>query len=162
MFQNFLGGGPDPPSAGMLCMPVCFAYYECKYVSQPYINNDDRSGCAPLFKSLDLPLFVLSAIACPLIVHSIDCAIELVATNYQTPAVFNCKNISKCKMNPHKHKYTLQLMNTLSRVELSHTLLSYCSYIYVASFNLTEHLRQCVCVYTRSYTLLQHRILSPN
>ena len=32
IFQNFLGGmPPDPPSAGMLRMPVCFAHYECKY-----------------------------------------------------------------------------------------------------------------------------------
>ena len=43
---------PDPRSAGMLCMPVCFTNYECKYASWPYINNDDRSG-SPLFKSLD-------------------------------------------------------------------------------------------------------------
>ena len=35
IFQNFLGGmPPDPPSAGMLCMPVCFAHYECKYLHQ--------------------------------------------------------------------------------------------------------------------------------
>ena len=31
IFQIFLGGmPPDPPSAGMLYMPVCFAHYECK------------------------------------------------------------------------------------------------------------------------------------
>ena len=34
IFQNFLGGmPPDPPSAGMLHMPVCFAHYESKYAS---------------------------------------------------------------------------------------------------------------------------------
>ena len=34
VFQNFLGGmPPDPPSVGMLCMPVCFTYYECKYAN---------------------------------------------------------------------------------------------------------------------------------
>ena len=45
---------PDPPSAGMLRMPV-FAHYECKYVSnQPYINNDDRSGCAPPFSKVQI------------------------------------------------------------------------------------------------------------
>ena len=50
-------------------------------------------------------MFVLSTIACPLIIHSMDCAIELV-TNHQTPAVINHKNISNPKMKPHKHKYT--------------------------------------------------------
>ena len=36
IFQNFLGGMPlDPPSAGMLRMPVCFAHYECKYLTSP-------------------------------------------------------------------------------------------------------------------------------
>ena len=40
-------------------------------------------------------MFVISAIACPLIVHSMDCAIELAANNHQTPAIINQKNISK-------------------------------------------------------------------
>ena len=36
IFQNFLGGmPPDPPSAGMLRMPVCFAHYECTYLTSP-------------------------------------------------------------------------------------------------------------------------------
>ena len=35
-----------------------------------------------------------------------DCAIKLVATNHQTPADINHKNILKPKMNPHKRKYT--------------------------------------------------------
>ena len=33
IFQIFLGGGGHATrstSAGMLCMPVCFAHYECK------------------------------------------------------------------------------------------------------------------------------------
>ena len=38
--------------------------------------------------------------------YSMDCAIDLVETNYQTPAGINQKNISKPKMNPHKRKYT--------------------------------------------------------
>ena len=36
--------------------------------------------------------FVLSPIACPLIVHSMDSAIELAATNHHTVAVINNKN----------------------------------------------------------------------
>ena len=36
-----------------------------------------------------------SSIACPLIVHSIDCATELVAPNHQTPAFINHKNVLK-------------------------------------------------------------------
>ena len=36
IFQSFHGGmPPDPPSVGMLCMPVCFAHYECKYLTSP-------------------------------------------------------------------------------------------------------------------------------
>ena len=36
IFQNLLGGhAPRPPSAGMLRMPVCFAHYECKYLTSP-------------------------------------------------------------------------------------------------------------------------------
>ena len=31
IFQHFLGDAPRPPSAGMLCMPVCLAHYECKH-----------------------------------------------------------------------------------------------------------------------------------
>ena len=40
IFQNFLGGGmpPDPPSAGMLRIPVCFAHYECKYLTSPTLT----------------------------------------------------------------------------------------------------------------------------
>ena len=49
-------------------------------------------------------MFVLSTVACPLIVYSMDCAIELVATNHQMPAGIIHKNILKPKMNPHKHK----------------------------------------------------------
>ena len=31
IFKIFWGGmPPDPPSVGMLRMPVCFAHYECK------------------------------------------------------------------------------------------------------------------------------------
>ena len=26
---------PDPPSTGMLCMPVCFTDYECNYLTSP-------------------------------------------------------------------------------------------------------------------------------
>ena len=37
--------------------------------------------------------FVLIVIACPLIVHSIDCANELVATNHQTLSGINHKDI---------------------------------------------------------------------
>ena len=40
-------------------------------------------------------MLVLSAIACPLIIHSMDCAIELAATDHQMPVVINCKNILK-------------------------------------------------------------------
>ena len=52
IFQNFLGGmPPDPPRAGMFRMPVCFAHYECKYLTIAlYINNDDRSGYPPFAK----------------------------------------------------------------------------------------------------------------
>ena len=36
IFQNFLGGmPPDPPSAGMLRMPVCFTHYDFKYLTSP-------------------------------------------------------------------------------------------------------------------------------
>ena len=34
IFQTFLAGmPPDPSSAAMLCMPVCFTHYECKYAN---------------------------------------------------------------------------------------------------------------------------------
>ena len=33
VFQNFLGAPQTPPCVGMLCMPVCFAHYECKYAN---------------------------------------------------------------------------------------------------------------------------------
>ena len=34
IFQNFLGGhAPDPLSAGMLHIPLCFAHCECKYAN---------------------------------------------------------------------------------------------------------------------------------
>ena len=29
---------PDPPSVGMLRMPVCFAHYECKYITSPTLT----------------------------------------------------------------------------------------------------------------------------
>ena len=50
---------PDPPSAGMLCMPEYFVYYESVY---PYmINNDDKSGSGyalpPFQKSISSPTF---------------------------------------------------------------------------------------------------------
>ena len=36
IFQNFLGEHASrPPSAGMLYMPVCFAHYEWKYLTNP-------------------------------------------------------------------------------------------------------------------------------
>ena len=58
IFQNFMGGMPlDSPSAGMLRMPVCFANYECKYLTSP--TSAMMTGLVvppPLFKSLDLPL----------------------------------------------------------------------------------------------------------
>ena len=44
--------------------------------------------------------------ACPMNIHSMDCAIGLVATTHQTPAGINHKTISKPKMNPHKCNYT--------------------------------------------------------
>ena len=52
IFQNFLGGmPPDPPIAGMLCMPVRFAHYECKYLTNPTSTMmTARSGCAPPFQ----------------------------------------------------------------------------------------------------------------
>ena len=64
IFQNFLGGmppnGPDPPSAGMLCMPVYFTHYECKHLTSPTLTMmTGLHGCAPLFKSLDPPLIYL-------------------------------------------------------------------------------------------------------
>ena len=43
----------------MLCMPVCFTHNDSVYPSQPHINNDDKYGCAPLFKSLDPPLSLM-------------------------------------------------------------------------------------------------------
>ena len=39
-------------------MPVSFKYYESTYPSWPQINSDDKSGCTPLFISLDSPLIV--------------------------------------------------------------------------------------------------------
>ena len=57
IFQNFLGGMlPDPPSAGMLCMPVCFAHYECKHLTSPISTMMTGLVVPPLFKSLDSPL----------------------------------------------------------------------------------------------------------
>ena len=47
----------DPPSVGMLRMPVCFAHYECKYITSPTLTM--MTGLVvppPLFKSLDPPL----------------------------------------------------------------------------------------------------------
>ena len=36
IFQNFLGVCPiDPPSVGMLCMPMCFSHYDSAYPSYP-------------------------------------------------------------------------------------------------------------------------------
>ena len=53
IFQNFLGGmPPDPPSAGMLRMPVCFAHYECKYLTSPTSTMMTGLVVPPLFKSL--------------------------------------------------------------------------------------------------------------
>ena len=40
-------------------------------------------------------MFVLSTVPCPLIVHSMDCAIELAATNHETPVVIKHENFSK-------------------------------------------------------------------
>ena len=57
IFQDFLGGmPPDPPSAGMLPMPVCFAHYECKYLTSPTLTMMTGLVVPPLFKSLDPPL----------------------------------------------------------------------------------------------------------
>ena len=52
---------PDPPSVVMLCMPVCFTNYECKYLTSPTSTMISMTGLVvpPLFKSLDPPL------ACP-------------------------------------------------------------------------------------------------
>ena len=48
---------PDPPSAGMLCMPVRFAHYECKYANySPTSTMMTGLVVPPLFKSLDPPL----------------------------------------------------------------------------------------------------------
>ena len=72
IFQNFLGGGhaPRPPSAGMLHMPVCFAHYECKYLTSPTLIMMTGLVVPPLFKSLDLPLQNVShqCIACLLMI----------------------------------------------------------------------------------------------
>ena len=58
IFQNFLGCmPPDPPSGGMLCMPMCFTHYDSACISQlaPH-EHDDKSGCAPPFhKSRSAP-----------------------------------------------------------------------------------------------------------
>ena len=63
--------------------------------------------CMYNYKYVTLVNIVLRAITCPLIFHSMDGAIELVATDHKKmPTVINCKNISKSRMNPHKHKYT--------------------------------------------------------
>ena len=57
IFQNFLGGhAPRPPSADMLRMPVCFAHYECKYLTSPTSTMMIGLVVPPLFKSLDPPL----------------------------------------------------------------------------------------------------------
>ena len=58
IFQKFPGGMPPDPLvlAYFACLCAAHAYYECKYANYPYINIDDRSGCASLFKSLDPPL----------------------------------------------------------------------------------------------------------
>ena len=47
----------DPPSVGMLHMPMCFVHYDTAYPGYPQINNDDQSGCAPPFqKSRSAPV----------------------------------------------------------------------------------------------------------
>ena len=53
IFQNFLGGMPLYP-----LVPVCFSHCDSAYPDYPHNNNMITSlhGCAPLFKSLDLPL----------------------------------------------------------------------------------------------------------
>ena len=57
IFQNFLGGmPPDPPSAGMLRMPVYFTHYECKYLTSPTLTMMTGLVVPPLFNSLDPPL----------------------------------------------------------------------------------------------------------
>ena len=55
IFQNFLGGMPPDPL--VLACFACLCASHTMSVSI-YINNNDRSGCAPppLFKSLDPPL----------------------------------------------------------------------------------------------------------
>ena len=59
IFQNFLGGHtPRPPSAGMLRMPVCFAHYECKYLTSQTLTMMTGMVMSPLFKNLDPPLHV--------------------------------------------------------------------------------------------------------
>ena len=49
---------PQTPSIGMLCMLMCFTHYDSAYLSYPHINNADTSGYTPLFKSLNLPLYI--------------------------------------------------------------------------------------------------------
>ena len=54
---------PDPPSVGMLRMPVCFAHYECKYLTSPTSKMMTGLVVPPLFKSLDPPLLLTSLVA---------------------------------------------------------------------------------------------------
>ena len=56
IFQNFLGDmPPDPPSACMLCMPVCFAHYECKYLTSPTSTMVTDLVVPPFQKSRSAP-----------------------------------------------------------------------------------------------------------
>ena len=56
--------------------PVKFCYYCVRILANPVT-------------------FILSTIACPLIVHPMDYVNELVVTNHQTPAGINYKNVFK-------------------------------------------------------------------
>ena len=51
IFQNFLGDIPsDPPSAGMLCMPLCFTQNENTYPSYPTTTMMTDLAVPPFLK----------------------------------------------------------------------------------------------------------------
>ena len=51
ILQNFMEAcATDPPSAGMLRMPVCFAHYEYKYLTSP-TSTMMTSLVVPSFRS---------------------------------------------------------------------------------------------------------------
>ena len=74
------GHAPDPPRSDMLCMQLCFAYYEFVFLNQAP-SFDCKVTVPPPFKILDLPLEMVKLL--PLTCKWFRLKTEDVATDYQ-------------------------------------------------------------------------------